>query len=78
MKLKSEHQNTANGKSVDQIMAVSKLKNYFGFRKHNFFRDKLVKTHGRVGKKARFYQATLCISKRCEVQNVKINSAFDL
>ena len=77
MKLQIVYQNTANGKGVDQIMAVSKLKNYFGFRKHNF-RDKLVKTHGRVGKKARFYQATLCISKRCEVQNVKINSAFDL
>ena len=76
MRLKIDHQNTANGKGVEQIMPVSKLKNYFGFRKHNF-RDKLVKTHGRVGKKARYYQATLCISKRCEVQNVKINSAFD-
>ena len=26
MKLKSEHQNTANGKGIDQIMPVSKLK----------------------------------------------------
>ena len=51
MKLQIDNQNTANGRGADQIMPVSKLKNYFGFRKHNF-RDKLVKTHGRVGEKS--------------------------
>ena len=53
MKLKIVHQNTANGKVFYHmfIMPVSKLKNYFGFRKHSF-RDKLVKRHGRVGEKS--------------------------
>ena len=60
MKLQIVDQNTANGEGVGQTVPVSKLKNYFGFRKHNF-RDKLVKRHGRVGGKKPDFIKPLCV-----------------